>query len=604
MKFKNNQPILRLKDIHVLYDDIEALKGVDFNLFPGEIHALVGEHRAGKSSLVKILSGAVRKNKGEIFLRDQKIEYFTPLTSIKNNIGMVYQNVNIVPSLNAVENIFAGQMIRKWNGFLNHSLMLKKTTDLFKKLKVKIRTDLPLNMLSEAEQQMVELARVLSYDPEIIILDEISSKLNPQEMENIYQIIFELKKKGKSIIYISHNMDEIFEFSDRVTVLKDGYRRGTEEVNNLDRIKLIKLTYSFIMSREELEQDNKELYFFKKYNENIIKNIPVGVIILDKDNKIYLLNYAVITILDIKQDDIINKDMKIIFNKDSIKESDKIIEAIKLRKKRSFDELNFKNDRIVKINILPFKDEDYKFLGTIVLIEDITKDRDFKNYLLRTEKITSIAELAAGVAHEINNPLGIILNYITLLKKKKNDNDSKNKLQKVEAELNRIAEIIGSLLSFSKLRNFPMKKINIIKVLDEVVILLNHQINKKKINFIWNNDIEEVQVLGDENKLKQVFINLLINSIEAVLENGFIEIKLNQNKKDDYVEISVIDNGYGIPDNIVEKIFDPFFSSKIGKNNTGLGLSVCQHIIESHQGIISCNNNDKYTTFNVRLPVV
>ena len=120
--------------------------------------------------------------------------------------------------------------------------MLKKTTDLFKKLKVKIRTDLPLNMLSEAEQQMVELARVLSYDPEIIILDEISSKLNPQEMENIYQIIFELKKKGKSIIYISHNMDEIFEFSDRVTVLKDGYRRGTEEVNNLDRIKLIKLT--------------------------------------------------------------------------------------------------------------------------------------------------------------------------------------------------------------------------------------------------------------------------------------------------------------------------------------------------------------------------
>ena len=149
-----------------------------------------------------------------------------------------------------------------------------------------------------------------------------------------------------------------------------------------------------------------------------------------------------------------------------------------------------------------------------------------------------------------------------------------------------------------------MKKINIIKVLDEVVILLNHQINKKKINFIWNNDIEEVQVLGDENKLKQVFINLLINSIEAVLENGFIEIKLNQNKKDDYVEISVIDNGYGIPDNIVEKIFDPFFSSKIGKNNTGLGLSVCQHIIESHQGIISCNNNDKYTTFNVRLPVV
>ena len=603
MKFKNNQPILQLKDIHVFYDDIKALKGVDFNLYPGEIHALVGEHRAGKSTLVKILSGAVKKNKGKIFLKEQKFEYFTPLSAIKNNIGMVYQNINIVPSLNAVENIFAGQMIRKWNGFLDHSAMLEKAIDLFEKLKVKIRTDLPLNMLSEAEQQMVELARVLSYDPEIIILDEISSKLNPQEMENIYQIIFELKTKGKSIIYISHNMDEIFEFSDRVTVLKDGYRRGTEEINNLDRLKLIKLTYSFIMSREELEQDNKELYFFKKYNENIIKNIPVGVIILDRDNKIYLMNYAAITILDIKQKDILNQDMKILFNKNSIKESDKIIETIKFKKKISFDELNFKNDRIIKINIFPFN-EDYKFLGTIILIEDITKDRDFKNYLLRTEKITSIAELAAGVAHEINNPLGIILNYVTLLKKKKNDNDSTNKLQKVETELNRIAEIIGSLLSFSKLKNFPMRKINIIKVLDEVVILLSHKIKRKKINLIWSNEINEVNVLGDDNKLKQVFINLLINSIEAVLEGGIIEIKLNQNKKDEYVEIGIIDNGYGIPDDIIEKIFNPFFSSKVGKNNTGLGLSVCQHIIESHQGIISCENNEKYTVFNVRLPTI
>lgn len=603
MKFKNNQPILQLKDIHVLYDDIEALKGVDFNLFKGEIHALVGEHRAGKSSLVKILSGAVRKDKGEIFLKGQKIDYFTPLSAIKNKIGMVYQNINIVPSLNAVENIFAGQMIKKWNTLLDHTSMLKKTMDLFKKLKVKIRTDSPLSMLSEAEQQMVELARVLSYDPDIIILDEISSKLNPEEMENIYQIIFELKTKGKSIIYISHNMDEIFEFSDRVTILKDGHRRGTEEIYNLDRIKLIKLTYSFIMSREELEQDNKELYFFKKYNENIIKNIPVGVIILDKENKIYLMNYAVIKILDINQKDILNKDMKIIFNNDTINESDTIIEAIKLKKKRSLDEINFKNDRIVKINIFPFKDEDYKFLGTIILIEDITKDRDFKNYLLRTEKITSVAELAAGVAHEINNPLGIILNYVNLLKRKKMDSDGANKLNKVETELNRIAEIIGSLLSFSKLKNFPIKKINIVKVINEVIILLSHKITRKKINLIWNNEIDNIQVLGDENKLKQVFINLIINSIEAVLEGGFIEIKLIQNKKNGYVETSIIDNGYGIPDDIIEKIFDPFFSSKVGKNNTGLGLSVCQHIIESHQGIISCNNK-KNTKFIVRLPLI
>lgn len=114
---------------------------------------------------------------------------------------------------------------------------------------------------------MIEIARALSVDPEILILDEISSRLTPTEMEKIYKLLFELKKKGQSIIYISHNMDEIFRFADRVTILQDGHRKGTEEIKNLDKIKLIKLTYSFILSRDELEKDNMELYLLK----NIMK---------------------------------------------------------------------------------------------------------------------------------------------------------------------------------------------------------------------------------------------------------------------------------------------------------------------------------------------
>ena len=108
---------------------------------------------------------------------------------------------------------------------------------------------------------MVELARLLSIKPEILIFDEISSKLTPVEMERVYSILFEEKRKNNSIIYISHDMDEIFRFADRVTILKDGYRRGTEEIKDLNRIKLINLTYSFVLSRKELEQDNKWYLF-------------------------------------------------------------------------------------------------------------------------------------------------------------------------------------------------------------------------------------------------------------------------------------------------------------------------------------------------------
>jgi len=604
MTKSNNNPILQMKNIHVYYDDIKALKGVDFDLYKGEIHALVGEHRAGKSTLVKLLSGAVKPIQGEIIFNNKKIDYFSPISSMKSGIGMVYQNINIIPSLNVIENIFAGQMIKTWYGRLNYTLMLQKTKELFKKLKTDINYEVPLGLLSEGEQQIVEIARVLSLNPSVIIFDEISSKLTPNELENIYRIIFEYKTKDRSIIYISHNMDEIFEFADRVTILKDGYRRGTEEIKNLDKIKLIKLTYSFMLTREELKQDNKKLYFFKKYNENIIKNLPIGVIILDDKNKIYLINYAAVKILEIENLNVTDENMKIIFNNENIEEADKILEQIKLKKKFRWEELDYKEDKKIKINIFPFKDENYIFLGTIILIEDITKDSYFKNYLLRTEKIASVAQLAAGIAHEINNPLGIIINYITLLKRKNLDNDGSEKLKKMEKELNRIAEIISSLLSFSKLRQATLKKVNLVSIIDDVVILINHKIIAKRINLIWHNNIKEVFIMGNENRIKQVLINLLVNSIEAVLAGGKIKIKLHIDKLENQVVISIIDNGYGIPDNIKDKIFDPFFSSKVSKNNTGLGLAICKQIIESHHGHILCDNKEQETSFNVTLPMI
>ncbi len=212
---------------------------------------------------------------------------------MQQKIGMMYQSINVIPTLNAVENIFAGQTITNWFGGIKYDVMRKKAEEIFAAMRVDIPVDVPLEFLSQDKQQMVELAKVLSLDPEIIIFDEISSKLTPEEMEYVYKLLPEFKRQQKSVIYISHNMDEIFEVADRVTILKNGYRRGTEEVRDLDKIKLIKLTYSYVLSREELESDNRELYLLKKYNENIIKNLPEGVIILDPDNCVYIINYAV-----------------------------------------------------------------------------------------------------------------------------------------------------------------------------------------------------------------------------------------------------------------------------------------------------------------------
>ncbi|KPJ87068.1 MAG: hypothetical protein AMS17_09640 [Spirochaetes bacterium DG_61] len=599
------EPVIQMHNVYANYRGIDALKGVSFDLYAAEVHAIVGEHGAGKSTLVKILSGAVKKHTGELLFKGKRIENFSPGSAIKHRIGMVYQQLTVIPSLNTIDNIFAGRMKKTWYGRIDYPFLVEKTKRIFAALNYEIDIFEPLKRLSLETQYMVELARMLSYDPEILILDEMSSKLPPDKMEVVYRIIQDAKNDGKSVIYISHNMDEIFRFADRVTILKDGYRRGTEEVKDLDRIKLIKLTYSFVLSREELEKVNIKLQYFKQYNENIIQNLPVGVVILDSKNRVYMINHAAINILNISTKKIADQSFDRIFRAKVLERKGEILDKIRHREKYTWDEIAFGQNRYLKVNIYPFHDEEYFFLGTIILVEDISKERYLKEYLLRSEKVASIAELAAGVAHEINNPLSIVQNHLELLKIKKLEGTEMDKVYKIEREIKRIGDIVKNLLSFSKLNELPNRKVNLVGVIDDVVLLLGHRIREKSVLLIREVKVNEAWITGDENRLKQLLLNLLVNSIEAVVSGGIIQVELKPRYQRGYVELLVIDNGYGIPKEIIENIFDPFFSTKAGKTNTGLGLAICQHIVELHQGLIYCKSTPgEKTTFTVRFPLL
>jgi len=596
------EPLISLRNVHVTYESFKALDGIDFDLNSGEIHGLVGEHRAGKSTLVKLLSGAISKESGLFLYKGKEIESFSPRSAMQNGIGIIYQDLNIIPSINAVENIFTGQRIVSSLGFLKSKEMKRRAASLLDSLNMEINMETPLSSLTRQEQQMVEIAKALSLNPEILIFDEISSRLTPTEMEKIYKLLFDFKNKGKSIIYISHNMDEIFRFADRVTILQDGRRIGTEEVKDLDKIKLMKLTYSFVLSREELEKDNMELYLLKKYNENIIKNIPIGVMILDMEKQISQVNLSALKLFNSGEEELTEKAIGIVLGNILKEHRDEITEAIELMSEGVWEDLQWSENRIVTIKVFPLHDNSRDCIGSILLLEDVSQERYFNDYLLRSEKIASVAELAAGVAHEINTPLSVIHNYIDLLKPNYIDSYSSDKLDRIKNQLSMISDIIGGLLSFSKIQSLPSKQLDITELVDDVVLLIQHKIISKNIHLKWEKSKQNSYVSGDENRLKQVLINLLINGIEAVLEGGHIGIDIEQNENE-WVEISIRDDGSGIPPHLMSKIFNPFFSTKAGKKNAGLGLSICQHIIESHNGVITCQSGDEGTTMGIRLPI-
>lgn len=222
------------------FPGVKALRGVDLNLRPGEVLALLGENGAGKSTLIKILGGAHRGDGGEIHISGQRVDFHSPHDARDSGIGVIYQEFNLVPQLSAVDNIFLGQE-RSRAGFVSEREQYEVASKLFARLQVTIDPAALCRDLTVAQQQIVEIAKALAFDARIIVMDEPSATLTLQEVDHLFAVIRELQAQDIGVIYISHRLDEIFRIADRVTVLRDGEGVGTRAIGELSRESMIEL---------------------------------------------------------------------------------------------------------------------------------------------------------------------------------------------------------------------------------------------------------------------------------------------------------------------------------------------------------------------------
>lgn len=592
-----------MQNIHVRYEDVAALSGVDFDLYPGEIHALIGEHRAGKSTLVKLLSGSARKDRGTILYKGRRVDYFTPESALRSGIGTVYQETTLIPAVSAIENIYTGQMPKNRFGIVDHQKMHASVETTFRALDFKIDLHVPIHRLSPAQQHMVEFVRAILLEPGVIILDEISNKLTPAEMKLVYRKLFEARAAGTGIIYISHDLDEVLKLADRVTILRNGFRRGTEPTSHLDKYRLFQLTYSYSLDGERLDHSRMKFFLLKRYLENIINSLPVATVILDPEERVRLTNAMISDILDMDPDTILDTSVEELLVPFDPESAELIRTALSRKRHISLREVEIAEDRPVNVKVVPLTDEDGAFLGSAVMVEDVSLNRFMQNYLLESEKMASVAEVAVGVAHEINNPLFIIKNYLQVIKESSSEPALKEKLDKIDSEAGRIMDIVASLLSFSRMPQKSAPTVDLRTVIEEVLTLLQHKMREKNVVLLRKLSIEKAVVQGDENKLKQLFMNLLMNSLEAVLQQGSITVSLGRSEDGESYELKVRDDGYGIPEDVADSIFNPFFSTKVTKKNTGLGLSICRSIVDDHGGHVDFTSNPgEFTEFLVTLP--
>ncbi|MBF8983175.1 ribose ABC transporter ATP-binding protein RbsA [Lutibacter sp. B2] len=231
--------ILEMKNISKEFPGVKALSGVNLTIYHGEVMALLGENGAGKSTLMKILTGVYQKTAGEIYLNGKLVKFNSINDSQKAKIGIIHQELNLIPNLTIAENIFLGREPINTFKKIDWNKLYSEADQLLDLLNMKISSKELVINLSIGQRQMVEIAKTLSLDAQIIIMDEPTDALTDKETESLFKVIRSLRSQGKSIVYISHRLEEIFQICDRATILRDGQFIEEKEVKDLDQNEII-----------------------------------------------------------------------------------------------------------------------------------------------------------------------------------------------------------------------------------------------------------------------------------------------------------------------------------------------------------------------------
>lgn len=360
---------------------------------------------------------------------------------------------------------------------------------------------------------------------------------------------------------------------------------------------------------QEQEKRANELALLKEFNESIVESVNVGLLAVDENGKVTRSNSTFEEIIGKKRSEILNQTIADIFDKGFASNISQILgkKLWLVSELRHAYKLHTKNSKgrslILNVAIAPLRSFSSQQKGAIIVIENVTSRVKLEESLQQSEKLSSIGLLAAGVAHEVNTPLTGVSSYTQMLLGMVPENDPKHKLlEKIQKQTDRASNIAGNLLNFSRTGNSAeFHEIDVNKTLDDTLQLLEPQMRKSGIEIVKEYNETPPKIIGNAGKLQQVFTNLILNARDAMFEGGKITLTTSNGGEEVFVEIA--DNGQGIETENINKIYDPFFTTKGVGSGTGLGLAVTYGIVQEHSGTIEATSKiGEGTTFKLVFP--
>lgn len=353
-----------------------------------------------------------------------------------------------------------------------------------------------------------------------------------------------------------------------------------------------------------LKQKVGEYERLKEFSENIVESINVGILAAGLDDRVESWNTQMERLSGIGRADAVGRTLQELFPASLVEQFDRVRGEMRIHHLDKFLLDSKKGESTMNIAIAPLVSREMEQIGRLVIFDDITDRAELERRLVQADKLSSIGLLAAGVAHEVNTPLAVISTYAQMLAKQVADDEQKSKiLEKIARQTFRASEIVNSLLNFSRTPTAEFAEVQLNKVIQETLSLLEHQLKKAGIEVRAKLDPSIAAVKGNPGKLQQVFLNLFLNARDAMEPCGVLEVETRSTESG--VVVDVIDSGHGIAPEHLSRIYDPFFTTKSARKGTGLGLSVTYGIIQEHGGVIEAiTHQGEGTCFHLEFPAI